>query len=498
MGVVIKQSFWNSVWAYAGVGIGFINTLILRPAFLTDSQIGLIAVVTGNALMMAPFVALGMPNTYIRFFPDLGKNKEQERKFLSLQFLLIILANLIFSGLAFLFIDIIKAQYIDEAPEYNQYIFVSILIMALFSLFTHMHAFSRAKLNVIIPGFLKEAYLRILNALLIVLFSWDLISFEQMIYCIILSYLTATLVLGIYVVLFQKLSLTLNIKGLERDWKKKLFKLASFNTIMATCSSIYSNVSITMIPALLGTAANGVYSVCLYIGIVIEMPKRSMWQIITPIVGKEFTNNNLKEVESLYKKASLSLGVIGGLFLIGIITNLSDLFQLIPNGETYEAGFYVVVGVALSKFIDMLFSFNSELLYYTKYYKYNLYFYVIISIIIISLNRHLIPVWGINGAPIAFLISTILFNVMKFILIKSKLGMSPFSKTHWLLLLYAAGTFALFWHLPISSYPLFNIIARSIGITIVFVGLAYFSRLSPDINNLIKSICKKYLNINLP
>ncbi|MFT6866812.1 MAG: O-antigen/teichoic acid export membrane protein [Cyclobacteriaceae bacterium] len=498
MGIVIRQSFWNSVWSYLGVGIGFINTLILRPAFFTESEIGIVSVVTSNALMLAPFLTLGMPNTYMRVFPELREQPQLESKILSLQFVLILIANLIFSVIVFFTIDWIKAIYIDESPEYNQYIFVSLLIMILFSLFMQMHAFSRSKLNVIIPAFLKEAFLRLGNVVLILLFMWKYITFSEMIYYLILSYFVACVILAIYIFKEQKIRLSADIFSIPREWLQKLYKYGSFNLMMAGCNSIYANIGSAMIPAILGAAANGVFSICLYIGIIIEMPKRSMLQIITPILGKEFQNNNLKEVDNLYKKASLSLGVIGLLFFIGVVCNLRDLFSLIPNGETYSTGFYVVVWIALAKIIDMLFSFNSELIYYTKYYKYNLYFFLTISVIIISLNYYLIPEMGIDGAAISFIISTILFNGIKFIFIKMKFGMIPFTTKHIPLFMFALITFGIFWYLPISDSALFNIIVRSIAITVVFMSLVYMAGISDDINRLIKTNFKKYLNIHLP
>lgn len=498
MGIVIKQSFWNSIWSYLGVGIGFINTLILRPAYFTDSEIGILNVVTNNALMLAPFVALGMPNTYMRIFPELRSQPQLESKIISLQFVLILIANLVFSVAVFLSLDWIKSLYITESPEYNQYIYVSLLIMILFSFFMQMHAFSRSKLNVIIPAFLKEAFLRVGNVVLILLFAWQYIDFTELVYWLILSYFLASFILAIYVVKEQKIKFSTDIFSIPKEWRQKLVQYGSFNVIMAGCNSIYANVGSAMIPAMLGAAANGVFSICLYIAIIIEMPKRSMLQIITPILGQEFQNNNLKEVENLYKKASLNLGIIGFLFLIGVICNLNDLFTLIPNGQTYSAGFYVVVWIAVAKIIDMLFSFNSELLYYTRYYKYNLYFFIAISAIIITLNAYMIPNLGIDGAAISFVISTILFNGIKFIFIKIKFGMVPFTIKHIPLLIFSLLTFSIFWFLPISNYAIFNIIVRSIAITIVFISLVYMAEISTDINRLIKTNFKKYLKINLP
>ncbi|MFY0598043.1 MAG: polysaccharide biosynthesis C-terminal domain-containing protein [Cyclobacteriaceae bacterium] len=498
MGIVIKQSFWNSIWAYVGVGIGFINTLVLRPAFFTDSQIGIVTTITGNALMLAPFVALGMPSTYIRYFAELKDNPALKTKVLSLQFSLIFTANILICLIAFFGFEWIKEIYIDKSPEYVKYIYASVLIMVLFSLFMQMHSFSRSMFNSVFPGFLKETFLRIGNLVLILLFSWNILSFDELVNGLICSYLISSISLGVYILFVQKIRLSIDIFSVPSTWLQKIYKIGSFNFLMAGCNSIYNNVSIAMIPAILGSSATGVYGICLYIGIIIELPKRSMLQIITPILAQEFKKNNFKEIEILYQKSSINLGVIGLLFLIGVITNLNDLFLLIPNGEIYSAGFYVVVGIAVAKIIGMIFSFNSELLYYTKYYKYNIYLFIIISFLIVGLNYILLPRIGINGAAVAFIISTVLFSLTKFIFIKVKFNMTPFTPKHVPLLVYSGITFVIFWFLPINTSPLFNIIVRSIGISVVFITVVYISKISADINGLIKVNFKKYLKINLP
>ena len=42
MGKILKQSFWSTIVIYFGVLLGFINSIILFPKFLSTEQIGLI------------------------------------------------------------------------------------------------------------------------------------------------------------------------------------------------------------------------------------------------------------------------------------------------------------------------------------------------------------------------------------------------------------------------------------------------------------------------
>ena len=54
MGVFLKQSFWTSVIIYLGVIIGFINSLILFPKYLSTEEIGLLRQIISAATLLLP------------------------------------------------------------------------------------------------------------------------------------------------------------------------------------------------------------------------------------------------------------------------------------------------------------------------------------------------------------------------------------------------------------------------------------------------------------
>lgn len=220
-----------------------------------------------------------------------------------------------------------------------------------------------------------------------------------------------------------------------------------------------------------------------------------MVQIISPILSREFKNNNLVEVNALYKRAAESLSVIATIFLLGVLVNLSDLFELIPKGGSISQGFYVVLFVAFAKLIDLTFSFNSEILIYSKYYKWNLYMFVATAALMLVLNYWWLPVWGINGAGLAFLISTTLFNFAKFLFLYWKYKFFPFTFGHLKLLVLALVLGIGAYYVPLTLPPLFNMIIRSILISILYLGMVYKLKISSDVNGIIKTISKKYLGI---
>lgn len=493
MGVVIKQSFWGSIGAYAGVAIGFVNTLLLKPAFFSESEIGIVSSITSIGLMVAPFATLGMPLTYLRYFAELEDNPRLEKKILGLQFLLIIVTNLLFIGVGFLFIDFIKGLFAEKSPEFNEYIIVSVFIMIAISLYSQVQIFCRTRMKIVVPEFLKEVFLRIGNVILILLYSWGMVTFHATMYWLILLYAVFLILLTAYTIYKFGLHINLNFSGIPKKWKMKLLNFGTYNLLLSGSNSVYANLGYAMIPAILGMKANGIYTTCLYIGLIIELPRRSFLQIITPFVAKAFKDNNMEEVSSLYKKASLTLGIVGFLFFIGIACNLNDLFNLIPKGDVFRSGTFIVIGIALAKIIDMLFSFNSDVLNYSSYYKFNLYFFLTTSFITVVLLYVLLPILGINGAAITYIVSTIFFNLSKHIFIVRKFKISPFTSKHWQLLLISAFVFAIFWFLPMSEMAIFNIIVRSILIGLTYISLVYFTKVSDDINGLIDSLIEKYL-----
>ncbi len=493
MGIVIKQSFWSSIWAYAGVAIGFLNTLILKPAFFSEAEIGIVSSITSIGLMVAPFATLGMPFTYLRYFAELGDNPKLEKKILGLQFALILLTNFAFIGGVYFAIDFIKSLFLENSPEYNEYIIVSVFVVIAISFYTQLQVFSRSRMKIIVPEFLKDVFLRAGNVILILLYSWNLISFHTAMFLLIASYTIALVVLLIYVISKLDLRIDLSFFNIPSEWKWKLFNFGSYNLLLAGSNSIYANLGYAMIPAILGMEANGIYTTCLYIGLIIEMPRRSFLQIITPFVAKAFKEDNMQEVSKLYKKASINLGIVGFLFMIGIMCNLDDLFSLIPKGESFRSGTFIVAGIAVAKMIDMLFSFNSEVLNYSVWYKWNLYLFIATSLITIGLNYTLLPIFGINGAAIAYISATVFFNVAKHIFILKRFNMNPFTHKHWALFLHTTLIFLLFWFLPLTHFAILNIIVRSILIGLSFISLIYFTKVSDDLVNLIDSLVLKYL-----
>ena len=171
--------------------------------------------------------------------------------------------------------------------------------------------------------------------------------------------------------------------------------------------------------------------------------------------------------------------------------NLDHIFNLIPNSENFISGKNVVYIIGLCKLIIMFFSFNSEIISLSKYYRFTVTTIIILAIISIALNLILIPIYGMIGAAFASLISILIFNIVKHIFIKIKMNISPFSMNSFKVILIGIILFTFDNYLmPTLDNDLISILYKSTFTSAVYISVIYFLKISPKLNGMIKSFFK--------
>lgn len=123
---------------------------------------------------------------------------------------------------------------------------------------------------------------------------------------------------------------------------------------------------------------------------------------ITPIVYGQYSLKEKKLVIEKYAKNFMLLA-----FIITIIVYVAyPLIGLYLLSEQYEAGFHIIPGINLGYFL-LTSSYIFESIFYSESKtSYVLYLNVLAALINIILNIILIPIYGINGAVIATILSS--------------------------------------------------------------------------------------------
>jgi O-antigen/teichoic acid export membrane protein len=180
--------------------------------------------------------------------------------------------------------------------------------------------------------------------------------------------------------------------------------------------------------------------------------------------------------------------------LIGIYINLDNIFELMPRKEIYEAGKWVVIIIGIGKLVDMLFGPSSEIIVLSKYYWFNIILILFLAVTVIIANNLLIPLYGINGAAIGAALALISFNAIKYVFILVTLKMQPFQFASIKVMAIALVVLAIHLLLPKINNAFLDIIFRSGVITVVYAGLIFLSKASPDGNAFIRNMIKKFSN----
>ena len=492
MGIVIRKSLATTTFSYLGVIIGYLNLLYFFPKFLTPSQIGLYRLVLDTALLLAPFAQSGIMQGIIKFYP--AKKEQHEKKDLEMFSLLFLVTSLlIFSTILILLKDHILAFLFSENQEhmgefYNLLLFLIIIL----SLFAFFEGFSRANTSIVLVNFLKDVFIRILTAISIFLYFKEILSFEGLVYSLLGIYGIATLILCFQTIFKHNLTLLSNLNTLPFFHIKEIIKYNFFMVISAGSNLVVGKIDSLMISALLGFAENGIYQIMFFVAVVVEMPKRAVSQVAISLYSKAFAKNDLREIKTLYHKTALNQFIIGLLIYIGIIINLPNLFFYIPNGETYEAGKWVVIIIGASRVLDMATGSNGELIVMSNYYRFNVIAIASLAILTVLTNYFLIPAFGINGAAIASFISLLIFNFVKLLFIYKRFKIIPFNQQFVKVLAFGTFAFIVGRLLPVLPNHFFDLILRSAVVSVLYLALIILFKASSDINNFLTETFKRF------
>ena len=494
MGVVIRQSFWTSIVAYVGVAFGYLNSLILFPLFLDTEQIGLIRQLQAAALLLVPVATLGISNVMVKFHPQYSTSKTDRNSFLTIM----LFGALIGFAASWIAIIIFNTPILEFFSRKSglviDYFYVIIALLFILTLTTVFRTYLLARLEIVASNFINGVLIRILVGVSILLYGFHLVNFDFTVNFLILVYAIALILHIVFAFRKEAFSFRIGKEFLDRLSLKELSTYSLFSILGSASNVIVLNVDILMVTGLAGLGETGIYTTAFYIAIVIDMPRRAISQISTPILSKALSDNDLIKVKQHYKSVSTNQAIIGGLLFLGLIGNLDNIYSLIPNKESFIEGMPVVMFIALAKVSDMIFSQNSEILMLSKHYKFNVITVVILGILTVIFNYLLIPEYGITGAAIASLISILLFNLVKFVYIKVKLGFHPFSKSTLPLLLWIAIVYLSIEQIPFLGNVFIDLLARSVLITLIFLAPVYALRVSPEINNTIKDLLQKVRN----
>ena len=144
MGIIARQATINTLLAYLGITLGFVNVVLLYPKVLQADQFGLTRLVISIATIAAQVAQLGAENTVIRFFPYFRDPLRKHRGLLGMLLLFGTATGLLAALFLGVFHEQLAAVFADRSSLYARYGLVLLPLVLAEVFFILLRSYSRS------------------------------------------------------------------------------------------------------------------------------------------------------------------------------------------------------------------------------------------------------------------------------------------------------------------------------------------------------------------
>ena len=483
MGIVKKQGISITLISFVGVVVGALNTMFIFPRVLGAEKHGLIMLILSIATVVAQFSHLGVPNTIIRFSPLL---KERKIFIYRLALQVPLMALLLLSILFFAFGEFFFASYINENALFVEFRPIILPLTTSLFFFEVLLSVSRSELKTVFPAVLREFILRIVTLLLLGLFAFNIIDFTVFVYSWLGMYCFNVFLLGMYLLRFTPFKFEFGFPLFpDSSLGSKMLKYGVVTLLTSSAAILVNRIDVLMLGYYLELENIAFYSVAFFMASLIQIPARSILQIVKPLLAKAWADDDITEIVTLYRKTALNQMIIGFVLFLCIWLNIEDILQFVP--EKYQGIQMVFFYVGISKLIDVSVGVNGAIISTSSHYKYDLYINIFLIILTIISNVIFIPVFGIVGAAMATALAILLHNFTKTIVLYSLYRIQPFQLNTLKFLIVCFLGYSIIQFIPFNNIDLLllRVVLKSICISSFIIILSLWLRLSDDLNQLL-------------
>lgn len=474
MGIVARQATLNTLLAYLGIGLGFVNVVLLYPKVLDADQFGLTRLLVSITTIAAQVAQLGMENTVIRYFPYFRDPNKDHRGLLGM---LLVFGTAI--GLLAMFVlGLMQGVFNDIFSDRNS-LFGAHGILLLPLVFAEIHfillrSYSRSLRRTVQPSFIREFLLRLLQTALILFQAWKPMPFGQFMLLYTAIFMVCTLLLAWDLYRAGHFKMGWAHRWLPRRLRNSMITYSGFTFSASLAGIILGNMDQLMIGALIGDGLKyvAIYAVAFYFGSVIAAPARALQQAAVPLLADAWKRNDTDMIQSLYQRSSLVQLLISGFLFLLMWNGLEGLFSLLP--AEYAGGAEVALIIGLSYMFTSAVQLGVGIISMSRSYRLDAWTSMSMLLVNLIANFFLIRSMGIVGAAWATFISLALVNVFRTWFLWKRYGLWPF-ELRTVAVLAVIGVIAmLVSRIPNIGSPIIDLVVRAGTATLIFWPAAYF------------------------
>lgn len=481
MGIVARQASWNTVLTMAGMGLGFVNMVLLYPKFLSPDEFGLTRLLVSMAVVMAQVAHLGSENTVIRYFPYFRDKANGHRGLFGFMLLVSTAGAVICALLLFLFHDRFTVWVNDASGLYARFGLLVIPLLFAEVYLLVLRGFSRSVGRSIAPIFSREFIMRLLQTLLIVVYV-----LVDMGYLLFLVLYIATFAITTLIVLFDlwradELHLGFSRMRVGRRMRRSMGRYGLFTLGSGLAAIAVGNIDQVMVGAMLpnGLSYVAYYAVALFMASVIMVPARALIQPVIPLMAEAWKQRDTDKLQMLYQRTASIQFAISAFILLALWTNADALFSFLD--PAYAIGIPVMLILALSNVVNISTGLSAGLVSTSRSYWFDALTGVVLLVLNVVLNYLFLLWWGLVGVAWSSLVSIVVVVGWRVAFLYRKFGLWPFDGMMLRTLAVILVTAAVFFFVPHAGSPVVDLIWRSALLAAVYWPLAHVLHITPEL-----------------
>ncbi len=485
MSLIGRQSIKSTIYLYLGVVVGFLLRAQLFPNFLSEAEIGILTLIVTYSSIFGQIALLGFNHGTIKYFPFFRNKTLGHHGFLGLYFLVALGGFLIF-----LAVYTLVGNFMFEPGDlFLEYYYLCIPLTAALLLFLVLDNYNTALYNATTGLLLREVVLRLLMLGFFLFIILGIINFQTYASLYVGTYSIIALLLLGFIVWRGDFNIKLSSQLWDREKLKGMASISFFGLLTGLNTVLIQQVNNIMVDQYYDEAMTGIYATNFLFATLVLLPSRGLNKIAPTIISDAFKNRQFDAINRLQYKSTINQMAIAILILLGIYINLHNVYRILP--ESYSIGQWVIILTGVANLVQMAGGVSSAIIGFSDYYRYNTYLSVLQLLLLVAINIWLLPLWGITGAALATLWAILGLNLIKFLVLKRKFNIQPYGKKHFLIIIIALLCLALNLLIPEIDQLIPDILIRSTLVSVVFIALCFFLKISREINQMLIKTLEK-------
>lgn len=469
-----KQAFFYTLINYVGTAIGIVSVLFIYP--LNLELLGTVRYIDNIAQMLYPVMVLGASHALIKYYPALNEQKKRQLFNYSISSIGVVSAILLLAIVVWHLLSGYNDMYL---------IYLSFMVAVSLAFIDLFRKQAQDLQKLAVPTLYEKILPKLILPAIFLLVLGGLINAFESLLAYTVSYAAIFVLTAIYILKHFKPGFNYRFKSLFGEIsRKEYFKYSLYAFAGSFGSLLAFRIDGIVIYNFISEEANGIFNIGVTLASTLQIPAMGLFALYAPAVSDYLQNNNFNQLQVKYKEVARLLFFVGAILYSCIVLGIENLFMLLPTQNSLMLAVPVIFILGFNVLINMATGFNTEIITYSKYYKFNMI--AILSLIAVNVPLNLYVVyytnWGITGIAWASFVSMFLFNVSKLLFIYRKFGLIPFDSGFAKLAIVFLFSGGIIYFLPHTGSYLIDLVYKTGLSIIVNVSVIYKLRLVHQVN----------------